>query len=177
MSNSKAPVVIRRGKTGSLHRGFASQCGQSLRTHSHTHSDPQISTSFRIFNETRRRTPYYVLMMTKHTFNFLPHRVRPREETCVLVPERVGWGVGEVHRVEPLLSKLLWSRVLIWLKSSEYIFCPFAQKIFQDHFAVGERKQSETFNFVEFERDSFSSAPHKYCWGERQVGYTVDDCR
>lgn len=163
-------------------------------THIHTRSDPQISTSFRIFNETRRRTPYYVLMMTKHTFNFLPHQARPREETCVLLPRR---GVT-FHRVEPLLSKLLWSRALIWLKSSEHIFCSFlltprrycskapylsainatsdgGKNISRPLLLVEKENNLRHLILLNFERDSFLSAPHKYCRGQREVGYIADD--
>lgn len=44
VSNSKAAVVIRRGKTGPLHRSFASQCAQSTHTRAHAHAHTDMRT-------------------------------------------------------------------------------------------------------------------------------------
>lgn len=57
VSNSKAAVVIRRGKPSrsiaALHLNVDNP--QPIHTYTEAGSNPQISTSFRIFNETQRR--------------------------------------------------------------------------------------------------------------------------
>lgn len=82
VSNRKAPPSSREGKQALFHRSFASQCGRSR----HTQSAPQISTSFRIFNETLRRFHTFSFYDDEAHIIFLSiHGARPREITEALM--------------------------------------------------------------------------------------------